>query len=177
MFSRSLSRVTGILLFSLVAGTTASAQYGGASGGTGGTGGMGSTGSTSTSGYGSGSGKAIGIGVGVAAGAAAGIVLLVHHRHAASHSEASVVGCTQSVLNGISLKNERDSLTYTILPGGTALQPGERVELKGVVSDDKSGIHAFRVHNLVNNYGACESASGLSAKSTGERDAIAQKSN
>jgi hypothetical protein len=177
MFSRSLSRVTGILLFCLVAGTTASAQYGGGSGGSGGTGGTGSTGSTSTGGYGSSSGKAIGIGVGVAAGAAVGIALLVHHHHAASHSEASVVGCTQSVLNGISLKNEKDTLTYTILPGGTALQPGERVELKGVVSDHKSGTPAFRVHSLVNNYGACESASGLAAKSTGERYAIAPKSN
>jgi hypothetical protein len=59
----------------------------------------------------SGSGKAIGIGVGAAAGVAVAIAPLVHHHHAASRSQASITGCTQSILNGISLKNESDNLT------------------------------------------------------------------
>jgi hypothetical protein len=175
MLSRSWGRVTGVLLFCLAAGTTASAQYGG--GGTGTMGGTGTTGATSNGGYGSSSGKAIGIGVGAAAGAAVGIALLVHHHHAAARSEASIVGCTQPVMNGISLKNEKDAQTYTILAGGTALQPGERVELKGVASDDKSGTHAFRVHSLVNNYGACGAISAAAQESTGEKAVLAQKSN
>jgi hypothetical protein len=152
MFSTSFSRITGILLFCLAAATSASAQYGGGMGGTGG------TGSTGSSGYGSGNGKAIGIGVGVAAGAAVGIALLVHHHHAKAKSQASLVGCTQSMMNGITLKNEKDDLTYTIISSGTALQPGQRVELAGVASDEKSGIRAFSVHKIVNNFGACGSA-------------------
>jgi hypothetical protein len=173
MRSQSLARITGILAFCLVAGTTASAQYGGGSGGTGGT--TTPSGASSTSGYGS--GKAIGIGVGAAAGAAVGIALLVHHHHVAARSEASVVGCTQSMLNGITLKNEKDDLTYTIVSRGAPLQPGERVELKGVVSDEQSGIHAFRVRSLVNNYGTCGSPSAVAEKSTGEKDTLSQKSN
>jgi hypothetical protein len=60
MLSRSWGRVTGVLLFCLAAGTTASAQYGG--GGTGTMGGTGTTGATSNGGYGPSSGKAIGLG-------------------------------------------------------------------------------------------------------------------
>jgi hypothetical protein len=152
MFPTTFSRITAILLFCLAAATSASAQYGGGTGGTGG------TGSTGSSGYGSGNGKAIGIGVGAAAGAAVGIALLVHHHHAKAKSEASLVGCTQSMMNGITLKNEKDDLTYTIISSGTALQPGQRVELTGVASDEKSGIHAFSVHKRVTNFGACGSA-------------------
>ncbi len=154
MLSTSFSRISGVLLFCLAAATSASAQYGGGTGGTGGTG----TGSTGSSGYGSGNGKAIGIGVGAAAGAAVGIALLVHHHHAKAKSEASLVGCTQSMMNGIALKNEKDDLTYTIISSGTAVQPGQRLELQGVASDEKAGIRAFSVHKLVNNFGACGSA-------------------
>jgi len=124
-------------------------------------------------GYGSGSGKAIGIGVGAAAGAAAGIALLVHHRHAATRSEASVIGCTQSSMNGISLKNENDNQTYTILSSGTPLQPGERVELKGIVTDGGSETKAFRVRTLVNNYGVCGSAAAATEKPAAEKTEVA----
>ncbi len=154
MFSTSFSRITGILLFCLAAATSASAQYGGGTGGTGGTG----TGSTGSSGYGSGNGKAIGIGVGAAAGAAVGIALLVHHHHVKANSQASLVGCTQSAINGLTLKNEKNDVTYTILSSGTALKSGQRVELKGVASEETSGIRAFTVHQIVNNFGACGSA-------------------
>ena len=152
MFSKSICRLTGILVLCLAVGTTASAQYGG---GTGGSTGTGSGTPGSTSGYGSSPGKAIGIGVGVAAAAAVGIALLVHHHHKASSTDASLVGCTQPLLNGISIRNEKDSETYLILSGGTSLQPGERVELNGVVVDDRSGSRAFRVRSVVNNFGTC----------------------
>ena len=177
MRSQGLAKVTGVLFVCLAVCATASAQYGG--GGMGGTaaGTGGSTNPNNTGSYSSGSGKAIGIGVGAAAGAAVGIALLVHHHHAAANTEASVVGCTQSMMNGITLKNEKDDLTYTIVSGGPAVHPGERVELKGVVSDDKSGIHAFRVHSLVSNFGACGSTSAMAAKPTEKVEAVAQKEN
>ena len=74
-------------------------------------------------------------------------------------SEASVIGCTQSFLNGISLTNENDNQTYMIIPGSTPVQPGDRVELKGVVAVEGSGNHSFRVQSLVKNYGTCGPAS------------------
>ena len=156
MISRWLTKTAGILLLCLAVCATASAQYG--SGGSGSSGGSGTSGTGSTGGYSSGSGKAIGIGVGVAA-AAVGIALLVHHHHAAARSQASVIGCTQSLLNGISLTNENDNQTYMIIPGSTPVQPGDRVELKGVVADEGSGNHLFRVQGLVKNYGTCGPAS------------------
>jgi len=175
MRSIFFGKVTGVLFLCLAVGTTASAQYGG--GGSGGSGSMGTPGSGSTSGYSSGSGKAIGIGVGVAAGAAVAIALLVHHHHAAAGAEASVIGCTQSVLNGLSLKNEKDDRTYMILSRGTSLQPGERVELKGAVADGGSGAQAFRVQSLVKNYGSCGSESAVAEKSPEKEVNLAQSVN
>jgi hypothetical protein len=187
MFSRSLGKVSGVILFCLAAGTTASAQYNGGAGGAigTGTGNMAVAGSPSSYNYGN--GKAIGIGVGAAAGAAVGLALYIHHRHAktqaaqaaqSTKTEASVIGCTQSTLNGITLKNENDGLTYTILSsGGTAVQPEQRVELRGAVLNGKSGIHAFSVHQLVDSYGACGSSSVVAEKSTEDKKSFAQKLN
>jgi hypothetical protein len=166
--SRSLIKVMGLLSLSLAVCATASAQYGGGSGGSTG------TGSTGTHGYSYGSGKAIGIGVAAAAGAAVGIALLVHHHHAAARPEASVVGCTQSMPNGINLKNERDNQTYMLLTRGTVLQPGERVELKGVVAKENAGTATFRVQGLVKNYGACGSTAALKEKPAEENKETAQ---
>jgi len=174
-----MAKVAGALFVCMAICGTASAQYGGGTGGTGTGTGTGTGGTTNSTGaYSYGSGKAIGIGVGAAAGAAVGIALLVHHHHVvAARSEASVVGCTQPMLNGIALKNEKDDLTYTLVSGGTKLSPGERVELKGVVSDDKSGVHAFRVHDVVNNFGACGAGSTAAARIAEKKETIAASAN
>ncbi|HYW39165.1 MAG TPA: hypothetical protein VE957_13710 [Terriglobales bacterium] len=174
MLLQGLARVSGVLLLGLAVCATASAQYGGGTGGSGGTGGGGSTGTSNTSGYSYGRGKAIGIGLGVAGAAGVGIALLVHHRHAATRSEASLVGCTQSVLNGLSLKNEKDNQTYMLISGDTPLQPGERVELKGVVAKDGSQVHPFHVRSLVNNYGTCDSVSASTDKPAAEQIEVAK---
>jgi hypothetical protein len=170
MLSRGLVRVSGILAICLFVCAAASAQYGG--GGAPGGSGTTSSGNPGNMGYSSGSGKAIGIGVGAAAGAAVAIALLVHHHHAASRSQASITGCTYSVLNGITLRNESDNLTYTIVTGGTPLQPGERLEVKGVMANEASGAQAFRVQSVVKDYGTCGSTSALA--SLNDRAAIAQ---
>ena len=190
MFSRSLGKISGVVLFCLAVGTTASAQYGGGSGGgTGmGTGTGAGVGGTGTPNYSYGNGKAIGIGVGAAAGAAVGIALYMHHRHVKANeaaqagqtpkSEASIIGCTQSTLSGVTLKNENDNLTYAILStGSTKLQPGQRVELQGAVLSRKSGINAFSVHHLVDNYGACGSSAVVSQKTGEDQGALAAQLN
>jgi hypothetical protein len=69
------------------------------------------------------------------------------------------------MLSGVTLKNENDNLTYTVVFNGSAkLQPGQRVELQGAVLSDKSGVIAFSVHRLVGNYGACGSSTALAQK-------------
>jgi hypothetical protein len=189
MFSRSLGKISGVVLFCLAVGTTASAQYGG------GTAGMpvapGTTGAGNMAGtpnYGYGNGKAIGIGVGAAAGAAVGIALYIHHRHVKANeaaqavqspkSEASIIGCTQSSLTGVTLKNENDNLTYTILSSGsTKVQPGQRVELQGAVLNEKSGVNAFSVHQLVDNYGACGSSAVVAQKTGDDKSTLASRLN
>src|ERR1700722_1130286 len=183
MFSRSLGKISGVVLFCLAVGTTASAQYGGGTmgmpvaPGTTGTGNM-----AGTPNYSYGNGKAIGVGVGAAAGAAVGIALYMHHRHVKANeaaqavqspkSEASIIGCTQSSLTGVTLKNENDNLTYPILSSGsTKVQPGQRVELQGAVLNQNSGVNAFSVHQLVDNYGACGS-SAVVARTTSDGKSI-----
>jgi hypothetical protein len=176
MFSRSLGKISGLFLFCLAVGSTASAQYNGGTAGAPGAPGTGNMAVGGTPNYSYGNGKAIGVGVGAAAGAAVGIALYVHHRHVKAReeaqalqtpkSEASIIGCTQSTLTGVSLKNENDNMTYTILSSGsTKLQPGQRVELQGAVLNEESGINAFSVHQLVDNYGACGSPAMLAQKS------------
>ena len=186
MFSRSLGKISGVVLFCLAVGTTASAQYGGGMGGTGtGAGGNGVAGSPN---YSYGNGKAIGIGVGAAAGAAVGAALYIHHRHVKANeaaqavqtpkSEASIIGCTQSGLTGLTLKNENDNLTYSILSNASAKpQPGQRVELQGAVLNEKSGINAFSVHQVVDNYGACGSTTVVVQKTGEDKIAFASKLN
>ena len=155
-------KVAGALLVCLGVSATASAQYGGGSGGTGAGTGTGMPGTTGTH-YSYGNGKAIGIGVGAAAAAGVGIALLVHHHHtSAAKAEQALTGCTESFLNQLILRNEKDNQTYTLLTDGLNLQAGERVEVKGVLAKDNSTQSAFHVRSMVNNYGAC----GTSARAT-----------
>lgn len=154
-----LTKLAGSLAICLAMAATASAQYGGGpGGGMGGTGGTGGTGSGSTGSgtphysYGN-TGRDVGIGVGAAA-AAAGIALWVHHHHKVK-SEALLIGCAQPASNGVSLKSEEDGESYTLISGNNEIKPGERLELKGVLKDDPSGSHAFRVRNVVTDFGAC----------------------
>lgn len=171
MFTGELAKISGTLALCLFFSAAASAQYGGGSGGSTGSAG---TGSTASSSYGSGSGKAIGIGVGAAAGAAVGVALLVHHHHKVASSQASLTGCTHSALNGISLKNEADDVTYMLLSKGVELQPGERVELDGAKAKEGSDVQVFHVKSVVKNYGSCGATTANVAKSSPEPDQLAQ---
>jgi hypothetical protein len=171
MLSRWLVRFTGIATLCLALSAAASAQYGG--GGSGGTGGTGS-GSTGSGGYtapsgGYGSGKAIGIGVGAAAGAAVAVVLLVrHHHHTSSQAQTQtyVTGCTQSIQDKISLTNEKDNQTYSIVTDSKSLKAGERLALKGVVvPTEGSGTPVLQMQSLIKDYGACGAASASNSTS------------
>ena len=160
--------VAGISLALLLSGP-AFAQYPGGGTGTG-------TSGSGTPGYGApsyGSGKAIGIGVGAAAAAVVGVALYVHHRHNAANaarSQAShVIGCTQSELNGISLKNENDEQIYLIISSGTPLQVGQHVQLTGMVTDQGPGPRTFRVQGPIRSYGSCSAtAAALTQMATAQ---------
>jgi hypothetical protein len=171
MLSRWLVRFTGIATLCLAMSAAASAQYGG--GGTGGTGTGG--GSTGSGGYtappgGYGSGKAIGIGVGAAAGAAVAVVLLVrHHHHSSSQTQTQtyVTGCTQSTQDKITLTNEKDSQTYSIVTDSKSLKAGERLALKGVVvPTEGSGTPVLQMQSLIKDYGACGATSASNSTSS-----------
>ena len=160
MFSHWLVRFTGIATLSFAVCGVASAQYGG--GGMPGSGGTaGSSGYTPPSG-GYSSGKAIGIGVGAAAGAAVGIVLLVRHHHHSEQKEHQtyVTGCTQFIEAGITLTDEKDNQTYSVVTNNKALKAGERIALKGVlVATDGPGNPTFQMRSMIKDYGACGTAS------------------
>jgi hypothetical protein len=125
------------------------AQYGGGgtppSGGTMGTG----TGS-STPRYGH--GKAIGIGVGAGAAGAVGLYLLMHRG-------SSVTGCVQTADDGLHLTDDKTKHTFSVSPSGTALVPGQHVQLRGKITKDKAGAESFEAKKLVKNLGACNAQS------------------
>jgi len=163
MFSNWLVRFTGIATLSLAVCAAASAQYGG--GGTPGTGGTGASGGGYTppaGGYSS--DKAIGIGA--AAGATVGIALLLrHHHHSAEKTqETYVTGCTQSMLDGMNLTDEKDNQTYSIMTNSKSLKAGERITLKGVlVTTDGPGNPTFQMRSVIKDYGTCGAASAYSS--------------
>ena len=133
MLLRWLSRLGGVLLLSFAVSLTASAQYGG-----GGTGSMGS-------GYGSSNAKAIGIGVGVGAAAAAvGIVLYVRHRHHeaanATKSQAQTSVITQSEINKLSFKGEKD--LYRTISNSTPMPADQRAEVAKAATGPAVGATA-----------------------------------
>ena len=169
MLSRWVVRFTGITTLFMAVCAAAPAQYGG--GGTGSSGGTGGTGGYTAPPGGYSTGKAIGIGVGAAAGAAVGIALLVrHHHHAADKTQTYVTGCTQSVQGGISLTNEKDNQTYSIISSSNSIKAGERMTLKGlVVATDGSGNPKFQIQGLIKDYGACGQASASSWMSPNSR--------
>jgi hypothetical protein len=162
MITKLFCKIAGIAALSLAVAATASAQYGGNPSPGMGTG-TPTSGNSTNYGYGSNTGKAVGIGVGVAA-AAVGVALLIRHHHKTQNSEVSVVGCTQTLMNGLSLTSENDHLTYTLLSSKGDLQAGERVELKGIVAKDQGGSPTFRVRQVVTNYGTCGATSAANAK-------------
>jgi len=141
----SLSVSIGLLL-----AVPALAQYGGGSMG----GSMG--GSTTSSGSngvytapkgGYSSSTAIAIGTGAAAGVTLGYLALRSHR--------TIVGCIEPSRDGVKLLNEKDQNTYALVAANVALNPGDRVALRGKKSKDDSGKPTFEVSKLVKDYGAC----------------------
>jgi hypothetical protein len=147
LLRNSLRLALGICLTAALS-ASALAQYGG--GGTGmGTG----TGTPGTPGYvppksGYGSGKAIGIGVGAAAGGAVALFLVMHHHGA-------VTGCVRKTDDGLSLVDEKKNKSYSLEGSSVALNPGDRVELKGKKSSGASGNQMFEASKVVKNLGSC----------------------
>jgi hypothetical protein len=138
------------ICLTFVLSSQAFAQYGGGMGG--GTG-AGSPGyAPPKGGYGS-SGAAIGAGVGAAAGAGV-LYLALHHR-------GVVTGCVRRTDDGLSLIDEKKNKSYSIVPGGVDLKPGQLVQLKGKKSNDGAGAESFQAKKLVKDLGACSVDSAL----------------
>jgi hypothetical protein len=147
LLRNSLRLALGLCLTAALS-ASALAQYGG--GGTGmGTG----TGTPGTPGYvapsgGYGSGKAIGIGVGAAAGAGVALFLVMHHHGA-------VTGCVRKTDDGLALVDEKKNKSYSLEGSSVALNPGDKVELKGKKSSGASGNQMFEANKVVKNLGTC----------------------
>jgi hypothetical protein len=162
-FVARAARYAAAVALALALSSPAFAQYG-----TGGTGTGTGTGATpGMPGYtspGYGSGKAIGIGVGAAV--AGGVVLYLALRH---HHHRSVTGCVQSADDGLHLTDDRNKKTFSIVPSGVDLKPGERVEVTGKQSSAAGGENAFEATKLVKNLGVCGTPAGTTAAQTASR--------
>jgi hypothetical protein len=100
------------------------------------------------------SGQVAAIGVGIAAiGAAIGVGIYFLVR-----KPPSITGCAASGSEGLSLRNEDDANTYTLIGDTASIKPGERVRVSGKKKKDPSGQHSFLVEKVSRNYGACQVA-------------------
>lgn len=142
MFLRLCKRLGVVIPFALLLSVPLFAQYGG--GGTG----------SSTPSYGH--GKAIGIGVGAGAAGAVGVYLLVRRG-------SSVTGCVQTADDGLHLTDDKTKRTFSVMPSGTTLVPGQHVQLRGKIRKDKAGAESFQAKKLVKNLGACNAGNAAGA--------------
>jgi hypothetical protein len=77
---------------------------------------------------------------------------------------------THSVQDGISLTNEKDNQTYSIMSSSNSIKAGERMTLKGlVVATDGSGNPKFQIQGLIKDYGACGQGSASNWMSPSSR--------
>ncbi len=139
MLSKCLTRFLLGISLCLVLSASAFAQLGIPVGGTT-TGGSGSKGGISSTAV-----------IGIAAAAAAGVALA----HGVFRHRGSLIGCIDASRDGVKLMNEKDKNTYALVATGDDLKPGDRVELKGKKTRDRSGNRIFVVQKLSNRFGAC----------------------
>jgi len=157
MFLRRCKRLGVVIPVALLLSVPVFAQYGGGGGGTGGTGGTTGTGTgtaSSTPSYGH--GKAIGIGVGAGAAGAVGLYLLMRRG-------SSVTGCVQTADDGLRLTDDKTKRSFSVMPSGTTLAPGQHVQLRGKILKDKAGAESFQAKKLVKNLGACNADNAAGA--------------
>lgn len=154
MFLGLCKRLGVLIPVALLLSVPLFAQYGG--GGTGGTTGTGTGTATGSSTPSYGHGKAIGIGVGAGAAGAVGVYLLVRRG-------SSVTGCVQTADDGLHLTDDKTKRTFSVMPSGTTLVPGQHVQLRGKIRKDKAGAESFQAKKLVKNLGACNAGNAVGA--------------
>src|SRR4051812_39100781 len=86
---------------------------------------------------------------GVAAGAAVGAGLLYWKLH----NRTKVQGCVSD--GGDKLVSDSDNHTYVLTDKHNQVRPGDRVELLGKKTVDKSGDPTFEVYKMTRNLGQC----------------------
>jgi hypothetical protein len=98
------------------------------------------------------SGQVVLIFVGVAAiGAAIGVGI-----YFAVRRPPSIAGCTFSSANGLSLQNEGDQQTYTLIGDTANIKTGERIKISGKKKKhNAAGTRDFLVEKLTKDYGPC----------------------
>jgi hypothetical protein len=98
-------------------------------------------------------GQVVGIFVGVAAiGAAIGVGIYFVVRKG-----PSITGCAVSGASGLSLQNEGDQQTYTLIGDTAGVKTGDRVKVSGKKKKkDPSGNRDFLVEKLAKDHGRCK---------------------
>jgi hypothetical protein len=98
-------------------------------------------------------GQVVGIFVGVAAiGAAIGVGIYFAVRRG-----PSITGCAVSSASGLSLQNEGDQETYTLIGDTAGIKIGDRIKVSGKKKKkDPSGSRDFLVEKLAKDHGPCK---------------------
>lgn len=68
----------------------------------------------------------------------------------------SISGCAASSADGLTLQNQGDQQTYSLIGDTAGIKAGERIRVSGKKKKDPSGKHEFLVEKLKKDYGACK---------------------
>lgn len=86
----------------------------------------------------------------VAVGAAIGIGIYVAVRHG-----STITGCAASGPDGLSLENEGDHQTYSLMGDLAAVKPGDHLRVSGKKKKTRGTTHPFLVDKVKRDFGAC----------------------
>ena len=97
--------------------------------------------------------EVVGIGIGIGAAGAAigiGVYYAVRHNH-------SVTGCAFVTPDGLRLRTEGDSQTYSLVGEIAAVKPGDRIRISGKKEKvDATGPRLFLVERVSKDFGSCK---------------------
>ena len=86
----------------------------------------------------------------VVIGAAIGIGIYVAVRHG-----NTITGCAASGPDGLTIENEGDHLSYSLMGDVSAVKPGDRMRVSGKKKKARGATHPFLVDKVKRDFGAC----------------------
>ena len=69
--------------------------------------------------------------------------------------DQTITGCAASGPDGLTIENEGDHLSYSLMGDVSAVKPGDRMRVSGKKKKARGATHPFLVNKVKRDFGAC----------------------